>query len=370
MSACGSPFGIEGADQRGRDAEHRHPLLLDEPPEPVVGPVGRALGEDDGRAARTGADDGPRAHDPAHVRREVDDVALVHVGLVRDLARDRDEEAAVDVQHALRLAGRSRRVGEQVRMLRLDVEGGELPRLPPHELRPLGRAPVPLDHLHVESRSGLVDCVAHRHPAAAPKRAVGADDDLGLRRLEPLSHRRRGESRENGHLHGADVRAGVRGDRDLRAHRHVDGDAVAGLNAELDERLRHPNGLVRELAVRARASLAVLAQEDRTDVVRPARRPPVHAVRRDVQAPADEPLRPLDPVGLVEHLLPAPRELEVEVVDHLGPEPFRLLDGEAVQLRVALAPELAPEPHDVRLLEPLARGRPDELAHRGDPSPC
>ena len=39
------------------------------------GPVRRALHEDDRRAERTGPDDGPRPHDPAHVGREEDAVA-------------------------------------------------------------------------------------------------------------------------------------------------------------------------------------------------------------------------------------------------------------------------------------------------------
>src|SRR4029078_7995338 len=42
----------------------------------------------------------PRAHDPAHVGGKVQDVALVHVGLLRDLACDRDEEAALHVHDA------------------------------------------------------------------------------------------------------------------------------------------------------------------------------------------------------------------------------------------------------------------------------
>src|ERR1700747_2672724 len=38
--------GDECAHERGGAAEHRHALRLDQPPEAVVGPVGRALGED------------------------------------------------------------------------------------------------------------------------------------------------------------------------------------------------------------------------------------------------------------------------------------------------------------------------------------
>jgi hypothetical protein len=93
------------------------------------------------------------------------------------------------------------------------------------------------------------------------------------------------------------------------------------------------------------------------------------AVRRDVQPPAHEPGRPLDPRARVEHALPRRRELEPEILDDLRPEALGLFDREAMELVVAVAPEPAPEPHDVRPLDALLGGSPDELAHLGDPSP-
>jgi hypothetical protein len=111
------------AHQCRRKTEDGDTLGLDEPPEPVGGgPVGRSLREDDRAAERHPADDFPRAHDPAHVGDEVDHVAGPRVGLVGDLARDRDEEATLHVKHALRRAGRARGVGEQVRVLRVDLQ--------------------------------------------------------------------------------------------------------------------------------------------------------------------------------------------------------------------------------------------------------
>ena len=58
----------------------------------------------------------------------MDDVPGTGVGLVADLARDRDEEAALDVQHALGTAGGAGRVREQIRVLRVDCERLELAR--------------------------------------------------------------------------------------------------------------------------------------------------------------------------------------------------------------------------------------------------
>ena len=206
----------------------------------------------------------PRAHDPAHVGREVDDVARVHVGLVGDLARDRDEEAALHVHDALRPAGRAGRVREQVRVLRVDLE------------RPAAR---PGQGVELERREhDVLDATA---PRAAPPRGSRAsarasrgasdsrlrDHDLRLARLQPLRDRRRGEAREDRHLDRADVRARVRGDRDLGRHRQEDRDAVARLDAERDERLREPRHVARELGERQLAARAVLAEPDRRDAV-------------------------------------------------------------------------------------------------------
>ncbi len=65
---------------------------------------------------------------------------------------------------------------------------------------------------------------------------------------------RRGEPGEDRDLDRADVRAGVRGDRDLRRHRQEDRDAVALLDAELDERLGEARHLARQLLERELSS--------------------------------------------------------------------------------------------------------------------
>ena len=126
-SLDGSPCGSSARDERGREAERRDALLLDRLPEPVGrGQSGAPSAKTIVAAERADADDRPWAHDPAHVGGEVHDVALVHVGLVGGLARDRDEEAALHVHDALRLPGRARRVREEVRVLRVDLERRQL----------------------------------------------------------------------------------------------------------------------------------------------------------------------------------------------------------------------------------------------------
>ncbi len=67
---------------------------------------------------------GPMIH-PMSVAKWTTSPAL-HVRLVADLARNRNEEAALNVHDPFRHAGRSRRVREQVRRLRVDVERRQL----------------------------------------------------------------------------------------------------------------------------------------------------------------------------------------------------------------------------------------------------
>ena len=123
--AVGITVGEQCPDESRRNAEHRHPLVLDGAPDAIVRSVGCTLQEHDGRTARHRADHRPWPHDPAHVRREEDAVARAEVGLVRRLPCDREQESALHVERALRAAGRARRVGEEVRRLALDLDGLE-----------------------------------------------------------------------------------------------------------------------------------------------------------------------------------------------------------------------------------------------------
>ncbi len=354
--------GDQRADQRRGAPEHRHALLLDQPPEPVGRPVGRAFGEDDRRAERTAADHSPGAHDPAHVGREVDDVTGMDVREVGGLPRDRDEQPAVDVEDALRLARRPRGVGEQVRMLRVDRERGQRAGAGGHLLVPRGDE-------HVLERRRLLPCLLedleHRHLASAAQRCARRDRDFGLGVDEPLGDGRRREPGEDRHLDRADVRAGVRGDRRLRRHRQIDRDPVAGLDAELDQALRQPRDRFRELGVGQRPAGSVLAAEDRGREVAP---PPVHAVPGDVQLPAQEPGRPLGAAREVDDLLPGLEELEPEVLDGRRPEPLRLVDRARDELPVAREPVPPHQPDDVRVLERLLVRAPDHLCHGRNPT--
>ena len=351
-------------DERRRDAEHRHALRLDEAPDPVVGPVGRAFHVHDGCAERAGADHRPRPHDPAHVGREEDAVTGADVGLVGGFAGDREEEAALDVQRALRPAGRSRGVGEEVWMLGGHVERRQRPVSERHAPGAVGATPFDdvLDRRRRATR--LLDRFPHLRLLPAAIRPVGRDDHPRAGVLESLRDRGSAEAGEDRHLDRAEMRARVRDDGDLRAHRQVDRDPVAGLDAERGEALGEPRDLERQLPKRPFAALTVLAGEDRGDCVGRALRPDVDARGRQVQARSFEPGRPRDPARVVQDPLPRRRELQLEIVDDGPPEPIRLFDREPVQRGVVRAAERAREPDDVRLLELLRGGRPGVTSSR------
>ena len=322
-------------------------------------PVGRPLHVDHAGARRPGADDRPRAHDPAHVGGEEDAVAGPDVRLVGGLAGDRDQEAAVHVQRTLRLAGRAGRVREQVGVLRVDLERRQLARPELDVPAPVVARPLDdvLDGRRLAQR--LVDRLPHRHARAAAKRVVGGDHGLRLRVLQALHDRGRGEAGEDRHLDGADVRTRVGGDRGRRRHRHVDRDAVARPDAAA--RPAPPRAFVTcsDSSANVHSSpRAVLVPEDGGDCVGRPLGPHVQARRRDVQPRSLEPGRPLDPARVVEHAVPRTRERELEISGDGAPEAVGLVDREPVQLRIARAAERAGEPGDVRRLELFGRGCP------------
>ena len=69
----------------------------------------------------------------------------------------------------------------------------------------------------------------------APPAAVGGDDELGLGVVVAVGDGVGAEAAEDDRMRRADAGAGQHGDGQLGDHRHVDGDAVARLDAELLE---------------------------------------------------------------------------------------------------------------------------------------
>lgn len=150
---------------------------------------------------------------------------------------------------------------------------------------------------------GLVDGRLERGRLAAPVAAVGGDDDAGVGVLDAGGQRVRGEAAEDHRVRGADAGAGQHRDRGLGDHRHVDGDPVALLHAQLQQGVGGLGDLVLELGVGEGAAVAGLALEVDGDAVAVAGlHVAVHAVVGDVQRAVLEPLgerrvRPVERLG-------------------------------------------------------------------------
>ena len=344
------------AHERGRDAEQVHALRLDEPPEPV-GRASRARPRRRRRVAPT-APPPTTVHGPMIQPMSVDEVdplARVHVRLVGDLARDRDEEAAVDVDGALRPAGRARRVREQVGRLRVDLDrrqvaAGARGQLVPvavaaeHHRRVLEPEPPPDDRV--------------RRPSA--RRASASSSDL-LHRARRWPRRSEPSAVITAFALASASRAAIAGaakpekigtwtaprcahaceaTATCRRHRQEDPDRVALADAERGEPLGEP----RRSRRRARASsssvrVAVLAEEDRRRLVRPRAAQPSGARRRPARlsrAPTNQRAHsiPSETSSTRSHGVEnsSPRSSTTR-----RPEALRLVDREAVQLGVALA---------------------------------
>ena len=173
----------------------------------------------------------------------------------------------------------------------------------------------------------LVGMVLEPDLLAAPVAAVGGDQDLGAAVVDPPRQRLGREPAEDDRVGRPDPGAGEHRDRQLRDHRHVDRDPVAGLDAQLLERVGRLADLALEVAEGQRPGVARLADPVVGDLVAEAALDvAVDAVVADVQLAAGEPLgeRELPLEGRLERLGPVEplaRALRPERLEVAAPPP-------------------------------------------------
>ena len=303
-------------DGGGRGVEDVHPELLGDPPGPARVRVVRHALVDHGRGAegQRPVDDVGVAGDPADVGHAPVHVVRVDVLVVLGRPGHVGHVAAGAVLAALRPAGRAAGVHEEQRRLgghghRRDgrslvlaeqvvhehvpaVDHGRLGRVlagvtAPHEdlvdlLALLGRLVdglVGLDLVIDELAAAVVAVHRDQHPAARVRDAGAAGVPA--------------EAAEYLRVNDPEPRAGQHRDRQLGNHRHVQGDPVAGLQAERVP--QHGSELI-HLAEQLRiADVHVgvffeLRHEDHRGLIRVGGGMPVHAVIGRIQLAADEPL--------------------------------------------------------------------------------
>ena len=251
------------------------------------------------------------AGDPADVGAAPEDVAafLVVEDVVEGVA-GLGEVAARGVHDALGLTGGARRVKQEQRVLGVEGFGFVMSRrlvdgvLPPHvaTFDPVQIGIVIgtthdedlLDGLRgvVAGAECFVDGGLERCGLAAAELAVGGDDEFGLGVVDAGAQRACGEPGEHDRVGQAEACAREHRDERLGDHRHVDGHAVAGDQADRGEVVGSLGHLVLELAVGEVTRIAGLADPVDRDAVALARGDvAVDAVDRNVEFASDEPLR-------------------------------------------------------------------------------
>ena len=336
-------------------------MLVDDLPEARGGRIVRDALEHQGRGAvgERAVDDVAVAGHPADIRRAPINVAVVIVEDVAVRRRDIDEVAAGRVQHALRLAGRARRIEDEERVLGAHLLGRALRRdfcdlvMVPEVAAGLhgdGAAGAPHDQ-HVAHRGAvalgsldrLVGIGLERNGLAAAQALVGGDDEIGAAILDAVRQRIRREAAEDHGVDGADARAGEHRIGGLGDHRHVDGHAVAALDAVRLQHVCEAADMGVQLAIGDRLVLGrVVALPQDGDLLGAVLQVSVDAVGRHVQRAV---LEPFDGdvrvfVGGVLHL----REglLPVHALRLLGPETVGVVDAPAVHLAVRVGIDIGP----------------------------
>ena len=220
----------------------------------------------------------------------------------------------------------------------------------------------------VEARASSAWCLS-ADLLAAPVAAVGGDQDLRAAVVDAARQGLRREATEDDRVRRPDPRTGQHRDRQLGDHRHVDGDPVAGLDAEFLERVGGLADLALEIAEGEGPGVARLADPVIGDLVaEPSLDVTVDAVVGDVQLAAGEPLgeRQVPLEGLVERLRPVDAFARA-----LRPELFEVGLGLGVQVgrRIRLCGELGVRREDPRFHHEILdlRRRKGRLDAHGNP---
>src|SRR5581483_11013206 len=160
-----------------------------------------------------------------------------------------------------------------------------------------------------------------RNDGAAAIAGRRGDEQFRAGILDAIAQSFGGESSEDDGVCGADACTGQHGYDGFRDERQIDGDAIAGLDAERFQDVREFRYFDVKLAVGEAAEVARFTFPDDRGLVAARCEMAIDAVVRRVQRSADEPLR----VGRipVENLLPF--RLPVELLGPAGPELLSVL---------------------------------------------
>src|SRR5919109_3858856 len=241
----------KGADGGGGGVKDVHLIFIDDLPEAIpFRPVGGALVHQAGGAVgQRAVDDVAVAGDPADVGRAPIGVFLLQVKDPFGGEVGAQHVAAGGVHDALGPASGATGVENVQWVLGVDGFGRALRRGMGHELMPPVIAPrlhvhlaagPPVDDDVLDARrllDGVIDGLLEGDFAAAAIAPVGGHDHLGLGVVNAVAQGFGAEAAEHDAVRGADAGASQHGDRQLRDHGHIDGDAIARAHTDLFEHI-------------------------------------------------------------------------------------------------------------------------------------
>ncbi len=305
--------------------------------------------------------------DPADIGRAPIDLAGPVIERQFMAEADPDQIAAGGMKHALGLAGRSRGIEDEQRILRVHrfgpALGGRLldqiviPEIAiAHRDVATGRAD---DNDFFQPRRVVarrIDIGLERDLLAAAPAFVGGDHQSRSAILDPPGERFGREAAEHHRMDRPDPRAGQDRHRGFGDHRHIDGDAVALGHALGLQRIGEAADVAVQLAIGDAARLfgGIVGLPDQGDGVAARRQMAVETIGRGIEHAVSEPAD-------AEIVLP-----ERPVAGHFRPldpvEPARLFEPEGAGIGQAAAVQLfIAGAIDLRALGPIARYRIDAL---------
>ena len=170
---------------------------------------------------------------------------------------------------------------------------------------------------------------------ALPEGHVGGENQAGAGGTDPVPQGARSETSEDDRMDRADPDGREHGDDGLGAGRHVDGQAVAPIEAESTQGGRGTLDLSEQLRITERPPAAALVERDkRRTVAAPGRHVPVERVLGEVRVAAGEPPERRR-LGLFEDTVG--RRGPLDQLGRLAPEGVRVLERAPMEGVVAAA---------------------------------
>src|SRR5581483_2924654 len=200
-----------------------------------------------------------------------------------------------------------------------------------------------------------------RQPLAPPLEMIRREQDTRARVLQPGRDRAGAESRENWNYRRPQLETAVDDREQLRHHGHTKRQPVAFPDTARLQPVSDPVRLSLQFRERQGAPGSILGFPETRDAIGAG--PAIETIVRDVQTPAQEPLRPFRASADVHHLAIGREPLDAHLPHHLGPESLGLFAGKAQKLFAVLEPQPPHELPNVSVFDEFFGWLPDHCGN-------